>query len=420
MCLSPKGRRINQNNSESGETRLTKKIPENVFANQDKETVKNSVSTIKETTSKEDEYLYINRMKVKTVRVPISISGISCFAVVDTGAEATILNINIYEQIPEEVRPPLSQAKKKLVVAEAGKEMSVCGMTEIDVEIGGFKFKWPVYVAPTRDDFFLGWDMIFHHKFAIDPGQGFQVKNKWIKIEVDSPKRKSAVTEVNQAVTNPKLSEFILCYKCQDKIEGDYLTEPIVQNRIIVAESTEIPQKDCVSVCNSKQLDLQKHEEKTLVGCHNETNVLNSEMTYSPVSNLKTCSNDTLSEHRVENMSKTVKNKCENASGPKMPEVVLRNIVEETEKSRIEENMYKRGDLVYMYKLSPSQKKLERQWDGPFVVIKCVSPSAYLLTGKKKTIIVDRDRLKPCTKLEENDLPRWARKVVAHCRESSQ
>ena len=86
MCLSPKGRGINQNNSESGETRLSKKIPENVFANQDKETVKNGVSTIKGTTSKEDEYLYINRMKVKTVRVPISISGISCFAVVDTGA----------------------------------------------------------------------------------------------------------------------------------------------------------------------------------------------------------------------------------------------------------------------------------------------------------------------------------------------
>ena len=263
--------------------------------------------------------------------------------------------------------------------------------------------------------------MIFHHKFAIDPEQGFQVKNKWIKIEVDSPKRESAVTEVNQAVTNPKLSEFILCYKCQDKIEGDYLTEPIVQNRIIVAEPTEITQKDCVSVCNSKQLDLQKHKEKekTLVGCHNETNVLNSEMTYSPVSNLKTCSNDTLIEHRVENMSKTVKNKCENASGPKMPEVVLRNIVEETESSRIEENMYKRGDLVYMYKESSSQKKLKRHWDGPFVVVKCVSPSAYHLQGKKRTIIVHRDRLKPCT-LEENDLPIWAKKVVAHCRESSQ
>ena len=313
--------------------------------------MKTSLSTIKEIKSEEDEYLYVNRLRVKTIKVPISVSGISGFAVVDTGAEATVLNNSIYEQIPGEVRPPLSQAKKKLVVAEAGKEMSVYGMTKIDIEIGGFKFKWPVYVAPIREDLLLGWDMIFHHKFAIDPEQGFQVKTKWIKIEVDSPKRKSAVTEVNQAVTNPKLSELILCYKCQDKIEGDYPTEPIVQNRIIVAEPTEIAQKDCVSVCNSKQLDLQKHKEKekTLVGCHNETNVLNSEMTYSPVSNLKTCSNDTISEHRVENKINYVKNKCVYASGPKMPEVVLRNIGEETVSSRIEENMYNRGDLAYMY-----------------------------------------------------------------------
>ena len=53
------------------------------------------------------------------------------------------------------------------------------------------------------------------------------------------------------------------------------------------------------------------------------------------------------------------------------------------------------------------------------MVIKCVSPSVYLLQGKKKTIIVHRDRLKPGS-LETDGLPRWAKKVVAHCRELSQ
>ena len=215
---------------------------------------------------------------MKTIKVPISVSGISGFAIIDTGAEATVLNNSIYEQIPEKVRPPLSQAKKKLVVAEAGKEMSVYGMTEIDIEIGGFKFKWPVYVAPIREDLLLGWDMIFHHKFAIDPEQGFQVKNKWIKIDVDLSKRKSTITEVKQCVTNPKMSEFILCCKCQNQIEGDYLTEPIVQNRILVAEATPMPQKDWISKCIST--------EKTAVGCYDETietqdtiyNDVNSEM----------------------------------------------------------------------------------------------------------------------------------------------
>ena len=127
----------------------------------------------------------------------------------------------------------------------------------------------------------------------------------------------------------------------------------------------------------------------------------------------------TFSQQRVENKIKLVKASYRKVAVPKMSEVVLRGIGEEKESPGIEENMYQRGDIVYMYKQRPSRKKLERQWDGPFIVIKCVSPSAYLLQGKKKTIIVHRDHLKPCS-LVKDDLPRWARKVSAHCRESSQ
>ena len=395
---------------------------------QDKEKVNNSVSTIKETTSEEDEYLYINRMKVKTVRVPVSIGGISCFAVVDTGAEATILNINIYEQIPEEVRPPLSQAKKKLVVAEAGKEMSVCGMTEIDVEIGGFKFKWPVYVAPICDDFLLGWDMIYQHKFAIDPEQGFQVKGDWINIEIDSPRRKSAAAEINQAVTNPKSSEFILCCKCQDQIEGDYFKEPIVQNRVVVVEAMVTPQENSEPVRLSNPCDLQKQiPYATVVGKPKKAtdtqdpnySDVNSKTLDLPNLISETSSHGTFSQQRVENKIKSVKASYREIAVPKMSEVVLRGIGVEKESPGIEENMYQRGDLVYMYKQSPSRKKLEKPWDGPFIVMKCVSPSVYLLQGKKKTIIVHRDRLKPGS-LETDDLPRWAKKTVARCRELSQ
>ena len=360
--------------------------------------------------------------------MPISVSGISGFAVVDTGAEATVLNNSIYEQIPEQVRPPLSQAKKKLVVAEAGKEMSVYGMTEIDIDIGGFKFKWPVYVAPIREDLLLGWDIIFHHKFAIDPEQGFQVKNKWIKIDIDLSKRKSAVTEVKQCVTNPKMSGCILCCKCQDQIEGDYLKEPIVQNRVVVVEAMVTPQENSEPVRLSNPCELQKQIPNATVVGKPKKGTDTQDPNYSDVNpktldlpNLisETSSHGTFSQQTVEKKVKLVKVKYRSASWLKVSEAVLRNIGEKTESPGIDKYMYKRGDFVYTYKQSPSHKKLERPWEGPFIVRKCVSPSEYLLQGKKKTIIAHRDRLKPCL-LEENDLPRWARKVVAHCRESSQ
>ena len=138
--MSPKEGDSDVNNSPCGATPT--KMPENIISLQENVTVETSRNNSKEKGLEEVENLHIDidRLKVKTVRVPISVSGVSCFAVVDTGAEVSVLKNSIYEQIPEEVRPPLSQAKRKLVVAEAGKEMSVCGMIELDIEVGGFKF----------------------------------------------------------------------------------------------------------------------------------------------------------------------------------------------------------------------------------------------------------------------------------------
>ena len=77
----------------------------------------------------------------------------------------------------------------------------------------------------------------------------------------------------------------------------------------------------------------------------------------------------------------------------------------------IVENVYKQGGLVY--KGNQSQKKLERPWDGPFVVLKIVSSSVYLLQGNLKIVIVHHDRLKPCF-LAKKDIPRYAGKAVVN------
>ena len=80
--------------------------------------------------------------------------------------------------------------------------------------------------------------------------------------------------------------------------------------------------------------------------------------------------------------------------------------------SRIVETVYKRGDVVYK-KCAPV-KKLEKIWDGPYIVLKILSPSVYLIQGRKKTLVTHHDRLKRCLIIKE-ELPRWARKVVSDC-----
>ena len=88
---------------------------------------------------------------------------------------------------------------------------------------------------------------------------------------------------------------------------------------------------------------------------------MTTEKTDLPPLILETSSNDISRQPRLEKKVKSVKasyrkisvpKMTRKISVPKMTEAVLRNIGEETECSRIEENMCKRGDLVYMYKES--------------------------------------------------------------------
>jgi hypothetical protein len=101
-----------------------------------------------------------------------------CSAVVDIGAEVTVISDKLFKKIPESLRSQIKTAKKKLVVAEANKDMTVFGVTEVSFYIGQKKIIWPFFVAPIRDEILLGWDIISHHKFAIDPDKVLKVGNE--------------------------------------------------------------------------------------------------------------------------------------------------------------------------------------------------------------------------------------------------
>ena len=80
--------------------------------------------------------------------------------------------------------------------------------------------------------------------------------------------------------------------------------------------------------------------------------------------------------------------------------------------SRVVENVYKTGDVVYK-KCAPG-KKLERLWDGPFIILKLLSPSVYLIQGRRKTLVTHHDGLKRCLMMKE-DLPKWAQRIIKNC-----
>ena len=74
--------------------------------------------------------------------------------------------------------------------------------------------------------------------------------------------------------------------------------------------------------------------------------------------------------------------------------------------SRISENKYKPGQLVY--RRSHNRKKLEKPWEGPYVVIKSLGDVVYQVTDKRKAVVLHHDMLKPYT---SEFVPNWARKL---------
>ncbi|CAG2248464.1 unnamed protein product [Mytilus edulis] len=112
------------------------------------------------------EEIIVDRVTAASIAVPVVISKIATNAVNDTGAEVTVLSEKLYDQIPESKRPKLSRAARNWEVAEAGKNLTTGGITEVEVNLGSEIFKWPVYVEPIEENKLLGCDLIDEMKVA--------------------------------------------------------------------------------------------------------------------------------------------------------------------------------------------------------------------------------------------------------------
>ncbi|CAC5383564.1 unnamed protein product [Mytilus coruscus] len=155
--------------------------------------------------------IQIDRVRSATIKVPISINGQVTKAVLDTGAEVTVLNSSLYFGIPQEKRPLLKTATRKLVVDEAGKNMETHGITTMNVKLGNHEFSWEMYVAPIGDSILLGCDIVDELNITINSKKGIQVEGKWIECyterKVDDKIARVLLTE---NVTIPVNSEMIL------------------------------------------------------------------------------------------------------------------------------------------------------------------------------------------------------------------
>ncbi|XP_063427928.1 uncharacterized protein LOC134711320 [Mytilus trossulus] len=126
----------------------------------------------------------IDRVESAVIQTSVRINDYELKAVIDTGAEVTVLSEKVYRNLAKEHHLELKTATRGLLVAEEGKKMSATGITEIEMSLGPLRFTWPVYVAPLNDDLLLGCDIIDEMDITLNTKRGFQIKDIWYPCEV--------------------------------------------------------------------------------------------------------------------------------------------------------------------------------------------------------------------------------------------
>ncbi|VDI16906.1 Hypothetical predicted protein [Mytilus galloprovincialis] len=130
-----------------------------------------------------EKNIVIDRVRAATITVPLVINKVETKAVIDTGAEVTVLSEELYSKIPKDMRPELKKATRNLVVAEAGKHMTTRGIAQIEMKLGNEIFTWPMYVAPIGDNVLLGCDLIDEKDITINCKRGLQLNGEWIECQ---------------------------------------------------------------------------------------------------------------------------------------------------------------------------------------------------------------------------------------------
>ncbi|VDI49906.1 Hypothetical predicted protein [Mytilus galloprovincialis] len=116
--------------------------------------------------------------------------------------ESKEIQQNTPKEIPESKRPKQRRAARNLEVAEAGKNLTTEGITEVKVNLRSETFKWPVYVAPIEENMLLGCDLIDEMKVA---RVGEKDTNSWLVIYKEA--KRSEFLSTRDSMEEPVMAD---------------------------------------------------------------------------------------------------------------------------------------------------------------------------------------------------------------------
>ena len=125
--------------------------------------------------------------------------------------------------------------------------MSVCGMIELEIEVGGFKFTWPGYTWHLYVmTYFLDGILSITTSSPLIQKKDFGLRVQWLSLEVTQQKRNVAGIEIlNVQETVPANSEFVVSCQCEDTFSrGIIYSNQWYSSRVIAAKAMVRPYKE--------------------------------------------------------------------------------------------------------------------------------------------------------------------------------
>ncbi len=149
--------------------------------------------------------------------LPVDIHAVSASLVLDTGAAVTVVSSNIYNKLPQDLRPELRTVNPSLKLEVANDELlPVLGTVTLDFKIEKDYFPWMCFVAPIREDGLLGLDFLQAHSYVLSAENGLKLNKKKYPTLVQKVNLRAITVKCNGSVAIPAFSEI--------KIEGEKVT----------------------------------------------------------------------------------------------------------------------------------------------------------------------------------------------------
>ena len=130
-------------------------------------------------------------------------------AVIDTGAEVTVISTQLYNSIPFHERPLLRRSPRNLRMADFNQNMITSGVIVANLKLGNTTIEWPVYVASIKDQILLGCDIFDALDLTLTSKGGLKVKGQWIECEVIRKPSNVSRIRLKEGIAIPSNSKII-------------------------------------------------------------------------------------------------------------------------------------------------------------------------------------------------------------------